>query len=184
MLTALAGSLYLFGLLFICVGKTMRRIGPVLLTCLFVWGCSTQKNTGETMASVAEPPPAAAPASPPATAEDFLANVANNRVLFDYDSWTLSSAAQDTLRRQATWLSANPAVSVVVEGHCDERGTREYNLGLGDRRANAIQAFLVAAGVDRGRIRTISYGKDRPAVVGSDENAWAQNRRGVTARAQ
>ena len=85
-----------------------------------------------------------------------------------------------TLQKQATWLSRYPGVRVTVEGHCDERGTREYNLALGARRANAVKEYLVSLGVSSARVETISYGKERPICTQSDENCWAQNRRGVT----
>lgn len=103
-----------------------------------------------------------------------------DRVFFALDSSVLSSEAQATLARQADWLKANSSVNVVVEGHCDERGTREYNLALGERRATAAKSYLVSTGVTTARVSTISYGKERPAVAGSDEAAWSQNRRAVT----
>ena len=101
-------------------------------------------------------------------------------VLFGYDSSQLSSAAIATLDAQATLLNAKPSFRVKVEGHADERGTREYNLALGERRAAAARDYLLAKGVDGSRIRIVSYGKERPAVVGSNEEAWAKNRRAVT----
>lgn len=103
-----------------------------------------------------------------------------DRVFFALDSSVLSSEAQATLARQADWLKANGSVNVVVEGHCDERGTREYNLALGERRATAAKSYLVSTGVSTARVSTISYGKERPAVAGSDEASWSQNRRAVT----
>lgn len=115
----------------------------------------------------------------PGTQEDLVANV-GDRVFFGYDSSVLSSEAQATLARQAEWLKANSSLNVVVEGHCDERGTREYNLALGERRANAAKNYLVSLGIDRSRISTISYGKEHPEVLGSDEEAWSKNRRAVT----
>lgn len=115
----------------------------------------------------------------PGSLAEFTQNV-GDRVFFGYDSYELNTPAQATLERQATWLGANPGVTIVVEGHCDERGTREYNLALGERRAAAVANYLVALGVDPNRIQTISYGKERPAVDGHDETAWSQNRRGVT----
>jgi peptidoglycan-associated lipoprotein len=115
----------------------------------------------------------------PGTQEDLTVNV-GDRVFFAYDSYELSAEAQETLRRQAEWMQTYADVTVTIEGHCDERGTREYNLALGERRATAAANFMVALGVDPSRITTISYGKERPAVMGSDESAWAQNRRGVT----
>ena len=101
-------------------------------------------------------------------------------VLFGFDSSQLSADAMATLDRQAAFLNAKPAYRVKIEGHADERGTREYNLALGERRASATRDYLVARGVDGSRIRIVSYGKERPAVVGSNEDAWAKNRRSVT----
>jgi peptidoglycan-associated lipoprotein len=111
--------------------------------------------------------------------DEFVANV-GDRVFFATDSSTLNSESQAVLSRQATWLKSNSAVNVVLEGHCDERGTREYNLALGERRANATRNYLVNLGVAASRISVVSYGKERPAVLGSDGGAWAQNRRAVT----
>ena len=111
--------------------------------------------------------------------EQLVAEV-GDRVFFGYDKYDLDLKARTTLARQAAFLKANPGVTITVEGHCDERGTREYNLALGDRRANSVKDYLVALGVDIGRVKTISYGKERPVALGSNEAAWAQNRRGVT----
>lgn len=104
-----------------------------------------------------------------------------DRVFFSYDSSSLSHEAQQTLMRQAKWLKAHPSFNMTVEGHCDERGTREYNIALGEKRAHAIKSFLMHHGVDSNRVETISYGKERPAVIGDNEAAWSKNRRGVTA---
>jgi peptidoglycan-associated lipoprotein len=104
----------------------------------------------------------------------------SDRVFFDYDSSVIRSDGQDTLKAQAGWLKKNPGSKVTIEGHCDERGTREYNIALGERRANAVKNYLVSQGVSASRISTVSYGKERPAVVGSNEEAYAKNRRGVT----
>lgn len=101
-------------------------------------------------------------------------------VLFDFDSSELSSHAQRTLDRQAAFLQARPQARIIIGGHADERGTREYNLALGERRASAARDYLVAKGVDSARIRIVSYGKERPIAVGSNENAWRQNRRAET----
>lgn len=119
------------------------------------------------------------PNATPGSQEDLSANV-GDRVFFGYDSSSLSSEAQRTLEAQAAWLKQHGSVNVTVEGHCDERGTREYNIALGERRANAAKKYLVSLGVSSGRISTISYGKERPAVVGDNEAAWSQNRRAVT----
>ncbi|MFZ4761823.1 MAG: peptidoglycan-associated lipoprotein Pal [Alphaproteobacteria bacterium] len=103
-----------------------------------------------------------------------------DRVLFGYDQSDLSTEARAILDRQIEWLKRYPSLTITVEGHCDERGTREYNLALGDRRATSVRNYLVASGVEASRIQTISYGKERPAASGNDEASWAQNRRGVT----
>src|ERR1700738_4889802 len=102
------------------------------------------------------------------------------RVVFAFDRADITPEAQEILARQADWLRRYPNVTVTIEGHCDERGTREYNLALGERRAQAVKNVLVASGIMPSRITTISYGKERPAVVGSSEEAYAQNRRAVT----
>ena len=119
----------------------------------------------------------------PGSVEDFQVNV-GDRVFFDYDSYEIRADAQDTLQKQAAWLQQYGQYAVTVEGHCDERGTREYNLALGERRANAVRNYLVALGIDGNRVQTISYGKERPESVDSNESAWAQNRRGVTVLSQ
>jgi peptidoglycan-associated lipoprotein len=116
----------------------------------------------------------------PGSAQDFVVNV-GDRVFFGYDKYNLNPKARTTLQRQAAWLKRYPGVVISIEGHCDARGTREYNLALGERRANSAKNYLVALGVSPNRVRTLSYGKERPAVVGSNESAWAQNRRAVTA---
>jgi peptidoglycan-associated lipoprotein len=115
----------------------------------------------------------------PGSPEDFQQNV-GDRVFFDTDRYDLSGEAQSQLQKQAAWLAQYPAVTVTVEGHADERGTREYNLALGERRANAVANYLTALGVDAGRLSVISYGKERPECTESNESCWAQNRRGVT----
>jgi peptidoglycan-associated lipoprotein len=112
-------------------------------------------------------------------ARDFMSN-AEDRVFFAFDSSAISSDAAEALDSQAKWLNKHEQVNVVVQGYCDERGTREYNLALGERRANAVKQYLVSKGIAADRISTISYGKERPAVLGSNEAAWAQNRRAVT----
>ncbi|HWB51964.1 MAG TPA: peptidoglycan-associated lipoprotein Pal [Stellaceae bacterium] len=109
-----------------------------------------------------------------------LAATAGDRVFFAYDQADITGEGQQILQRQAQWLQRYPRVSITIEGHCDERGTREYNLALGERRATAVKNVLVALGIPAARIQTISYGKDRPIVVGSDEAGYAQNRVGIT----
>ncbi|HVO00623.1 MAG TPA: peptidoglycan-associated lipoprotein Pal [Candidatus Cybelea sp.] len=116
----------------------------------------------------------------PGSLEDFNQNVGNT-VYFGFDRYDLTAEAQSQLQKEAAWLNQYKQHTVTIEGHCDERGTREYNLALGERRANSVANYLVALGVDKGRISTISYGKERPICTDSNESCWSQNRRGVTA---
>ena len=122
---------------------------------------------------------AKAAAPPPGTQADLVVNV-GDRIFFDTDSYSLSPEARQTLDAQATWLRQYPNVTIIVEGHADERGTREYNLALGERRANAVRNYLSAFGLAPLRVNTVSYGKERPAAPGANEAAWLQNRRAVT----
>jgi peptidoglycan-associated lipoprotein len=115
----------------------------------------------------------------PGSQQDLATNV-GDRVFFGYDQVDLTAEARGTLDRQAQWLKQYGNVSVTIEGHSDERGTREYNLALGDRRASATKNYLVARGISPNRIATLSYGKERPAIGASGEQAWSQNRRAVT----
>jgi len=115
----------------------------------------------------------------PGSQEDLIVNV-GDRVFFNYDSSELDSDAQELLQDQVAWLKQYSDVSVIIEGHCDERGTREYNLALGEKRAQSVKNYLISLGISSDRVSTISYGKERPAVVGSNDGAWAQNRRSVT----
>jgi peptidoglycan-associated lipoprotein len=113
---------------------------------------------------------------------EMLAVDVPDRVFFAYDSYVLTSSAQSTLSKQAKWLKANPSITISVQGHADERGTREYNLALGDRRANSAKDYLMSQGISSNRVTTISYGKEKPVKSGSNDTAWAQNRRSVTLR--
>jgi peptidoglycan-associated lipoprotein len=115
----------------------------------------------------------------PGTQQDLVVNV-GDRVFFGYDRYDLTPEAQRTLELQAEWLKRYPNVNITIAGHADERGTREYNLALGERRAQTVQQYLTALGIPASRVNTISYGKERPAVLGSDTQSWAQNRRAVT----
>ena len=117
----------------------------------------------------------------PGTQAHFVQGVnGQNVIYFDTDRYNIDSADAAALQTQAQYLSQYPQVSITIEGHADERGTREYNLALGERRANAAKNYLVSLGVPAGRLSTISYGKERPVATGSNESAWAQNRRAVT----
>ena len=113
------------------------------------------------------------------TPDELLAKVGST-VYFDYDQSSLTSEAQATLDRQAAFLKASPSFRLIIEGHCDERGTREYNLALGDRRASAVRDYLVAKGINASRLSTISYGKEIPSVGGSNETSYSLNRRSVS----
>ncbi len=128
--------------------------------------------------SEAPPGPASATVTPGSVA-DFKQNV-GDRVYFDFDQSTLREDGRPTLAKQAEWLKKYTNYQITIEGKCDERGTREYNLALGERRANAVRQFLIAQGLPAARVKTISYGKERPEVVGSDEGAWSRNRVGIT----
>ena len=114
---------------------------------------------------------------------EYLASGVPDRVFFATNESILTTASRDTLRKQATWLRANSEITVVLEGHADERGTREYNLALGERRANAAKDYLMTYGVSANRISVISYGKERPVDAGSNPLSWSKNRRSVTVKA-
>jgi len=161
----------------------MRRIArlaanPVmiaLVASLAIAGCASKKspnNAGDLGLG-------GAGAATPGSSQDFTVNI-GDRIFFDTDSTSIRADAQQTLARQAQWLNKYSQYSIVVEGHADERGTREYNLALGARRAAATRDYLAGQGVNAGRIKTISYGKERPVAVCDDISCWSQNRRAVT----
>jgi peptidoglycan-associated lipoprotein len=150
----------------------MRQIKAIvaLAALMFAAACSSQQE-------------AAAPATTtvtPGSVADFRQNV-GDRVFFDTDQSVVRPDGRETLNRQAEWLKKYTNYQITVEGHCDERGTREYNFALGERRANAAKQYLVAQGIPAQRINTVSFGKENPDPPGSDEAAWARNRRAVTA---
>ncbi len=151
------------------------KILGAMVAVALLSACSDNKNTGATTGAGA----AATSGPVPGSQEDLVANV-GDRVFFDFDRSTLKPDARSTLDRQAGWLGKYPQVNVQVAGNCDDRGTEEYNLALGQRRANASRDYLVARGVPGSRISTISYGKDRPTALGDNEQAWAQNRNTIT----
>ncbi len=162
----------------------LRSMSLLAAALLILAACSenpsTSANTGG--AANAAPPPAAPTTQGPApgSKEDFVQNV-GDRVFFDFNKSDIKPEGRTTLERQAAWLKKYPNVTVTIVGHCDERGTREYNLGLGARRATAVKNALVALGIPGNRIQTISLGKENPDPPGSNEAAWAQNRRAITA---
>jgi len=154
---------------------TTLKLGVVVLAMGFLAACSSTKEE--------KPPVSSGPTTSsirPGSQEDLKTNVGDT-VFFDFDSHAIRADAQATLQKQAAWLAKYPQVRLSIEGHCDERGTREYNLALGDRRAYAVKEFLVSLGVDANRLTTKSYGKERPICSESDEACWAQNRRGYSA---
>jgi peptidoglycan-associated lipoprotein len=126
-----------------------------------------------------QPQPQQGGAATPGSPQDFVVNV-GDRVFFEVDQSTINTTAAATLDRQARWLAQYPRYTVLIEGHADERGTREYNIALGARRASAVRSYLASRGVAQTRMRTISYGKERPVAVCDDESCWSQNRRAVT----
>jgi len=154
-----------------------------LAVVLALAACTTKPKTAEEAPPVAPPPTETSSAVQSSivagSIQDFRVNVGDT-VHFDYNEYNVTDEDKGILQRQSTWLQRYPQVRVTVEGHCDERGTREYNLALGARRANAVKEYLVSLGVASARLDTISYGKERPICTESDENCWAQNRRGVT----
>ncbi len=120
----------------------------------------------------------------PGSQADFVRSVSSDVIYFDTDRYNIDDIDRAALTSQAEWLRRYPNVRATVEGHADERGTREYNIALGERRANAARNFLISLGIDGARLSVISYGKERPVALGSDESAWAQNRRAVTVTVQ
>lgn len=152
-------------------------IAAALAAAVTVAGCA--KDPAETAGGLGVGAGLGAGAAVPGSAQDFAQNV-GDRVFFDTDQTDLSETAQATLDKQARWLSQYPRYNFMVEGHADERGTREYNFALGARRSQAVRDYLVAKGISAARIHTTSYGKERPVVVCNDISCWSQNRRAVT----
>ncbi len=165
------------GLLLAACGSAPEEI--VELTSEGASAAAPTPPSSPQIAALPAPTPPVATGPAPGSIEEFVIDV-GDRVFFDTDKSDLQANARKTLERQAAWLQNNPNYSITVEGHCDERGTREYNLALGDRRAAAVKNYLVALGVDPNRVATISYGKERPEALGSNAAAWSQNRRGVS----
>ena len=150
------------------------KILGALAAVALLAACADKNDTGDSTGA------GAATSGPvPGSQEDLVANV-GDRVFFDFNRSTLKPDARATLDRQSGWLGKYPQVNVQVAGNCDDRGTEEYNLALGQRRANSSRDYLVARGVAGSRISTISYGKDRPTALGDNEQAWAQNRNTIT----
>ena len=155
-----------------CSKKAPEEIPPPPLGSEGTVEAGTETGAGETGAVTG--------VALPGSRADFVQSAGSARIFFETDSSTIDDQDRAVLDSQAAWLQSNSTVRVTVEGHADERGTREYNLALGDRRANAAKNYLAARGVDASRMTVISWGKERPEALGSDEGAWAQNRRAVT----
>ena len=138
-------------------------------------------DPGNSVATATTTTPATVEGPAPGSQADFVATLmGRDTILFDTDKYNIDSTDAASLQAQAQWLLRYPSKRASIEGHCDERGTRDYNIALGDRRANAAKNYLVSLGVDAARLTTISYGKERPVALGSDEEAWSRNRRAVT----
>ena len=154
--------------------KALRNLFIVLFSTLMISACATGKKAADPLKNDVY------------TGTDtieYLANGVPDRVFFATNKFSLTTAARDTLRKQSTWLRKNKDITVTIEGHADERGTREYNLALGERRANAAKDYLMTYGVSAKRLSVISYGKERPVNAASSPLAWSQNRRSVTVKA-
>ena len=156
----------------------LRNILLVVFASLLLTACATQKKAAKGSASGL----IQSDVYTGADTVEFLATGVKDRVFFATNKSILTTAARDTLRKQAAWMRKNKDITVSVEGHADERGTREYNLALGDRRANAVKDYLLTYGISGGRLSVISYGKERPVNSGSSPLAWSQNRRSVTVK--
>lgn len=148
------------------------RILAALMAASLLAACASKNNDADGQLGAGGP-------QTPGSIQDFVVNV-GDRVFFDSDSSEINGAGQATLDKQAQWLGRYPRYSFLIEGHADERGTREYNFALGARRAEAAKNYLIARGVGANRIRTTSYGKERPVAVCNDISCWSQNRRAVT----
>ena len=157
------------------LGKIFKNTFLVILACLALSACATQKkvDTGQMQGDVYTG----------TDTVEYLASGVPDRVFFATNESVLTTRSRDTLRKQAAWMRKNSELTFVIEGHADERGTREYNLALGERRANAAKDYLMTYGVDGSRLSVISYGKERPVDSGSNPLSWSKNRRSVTVKA-
>ena len=156
------------------LNKILKNAFLVIAACLVLSACATsKKQTGQMQGDVYTG----------TDTVEYLASGVPDRVFFATNESVLTTASRETLRKQAAWLRKNPSINVVLEGHADERGTREYNLALGERRANAAKDYLMTYGISSDRISVISYGKERPVDSGSNPLSWSKNRRSVTVKA-
>jgi len=150
----------------------LRKILVVILASIALTACATQKKAGKMTGDVYTG----------TDTVEYLATGVRDRVFFATNKSTLTTASRDTLRKQAAWMRKKSSLKFTIEGHADERGTREYNLALGERRANAVKDYLMTYGISGSRLSVISYGKERPVNSGSNPLAWSQNRRSVTVK--
>ena len=163
-----------------------QRILAIVAATFLLAACETASQVGGDSASTSASNTASSSSSSSSSSASVGKSPAEkltqvgDTVNFEFDSAELTVSARSTLNRQSAFLSVNPDLMIVIEGHADERGTREYNLALAERRATAVRDYLVAKGMNSARVRTVSYGKERPAVAGSDEASWAKNRRATT----
>ena len=155
------------------LNKILKNAFLITIACLALSACATQKQTGQMQSDVYTG----------TDTVEYLASGVPDRVFFATNESVLTTASRDTLRKQAAWLRKNSKITIVLEGHADERGTREYNLALGERRANAAKDYLMTYGISSDRISVLSYGKERPVDSGSNPLAWSKNRRSVTVKA-
>ncbi len=163
-------------------GKNTMKLAGVLSAVALLGACaSTTTTSSDTLDTRnAGPSVSSVPQGPTPGSQADLENAAGHRVFFGYNQWALSTEAQNVLAAQAAWLKQYPESRVLVGGNCDERGTREYNIALGARRAEAAKSYLVSLGVDSSRITTVSYGKERPIDPRSNDSAWSVNRNATT----
>ena len=155
------------------LSKILKNTFLILIASLVISACATKKTTGQLQGDVYTG----------TDSVEYLASGVPDRVFFATNETVLTTASRDTLRKQAAWLRKNSDINVVLEGHADERGTREYNLALGERRANSAKDYLMTYGISSDRISVLSYGKERPVESGSNPLAWSKNRRSVTVKA-
>ena len=160
------------------LSKTLKNGFLILVACLVLTACATKKTSTSSISGQMQ--------GDTYTGTDTVKELAKgvpDRVFFATNETVLTTASRETLRKQATWLRKNSSINVVLEGHADERGTREYNLALGERRANSAKDYLMTYGISSDRISVLSYGKERPVDSGSNPLAWSKNRRSVTVKA-
>jgi len=155
------------------LSKILKNTFLILIASLVLSACATKKTTGQLQGDVYTG----------TDSVEYLASGVPDRVFYATNETVLTTASRDTLRKQAAWLRKNSDINVVLEGHADERGTREYNLALGERRANSAKDYLMTYGISSDRISVLSYGKERPVDSGSNPLAWSKNRRSVTVKA-